>query len=54
MRGAPTCFGFSHPSSGTYYMCFAKVLNINNQLLKYVFYVIINNYNFSKAHIVDP
>jgi len=25
MRGAPTCFGFSQPSSGSYYMCFAKV-----------------------------
>ena len=25
MRGAPTCFSFSHPSSGNYYMCFAKV-----------------------------
>jgi len=37
MRGAPTCFGFSHPSSGNYYMCFAKVISINNQL-KYVVY----------------
>jgi len=37
MQGAPTCFGFSQPSSGSYYMCFAKVININNHL-KYVFY----------------
>jgi hypothetical protein len=35
MRGAPTCFGFSQPSSGSYYMCFVKVISINNQL-KYV------------------
>ena len=34
-RGAPTCFCFSQPSSGSYYMCFAKVVSINNQL-KYV------------------
>jgi len=34
-RGVPTCFGFSQPSSGSYCMCFAKVININNQL-KYV------------------
>ena len=37
MRGAATCFGFSQPSSGRYYMCFAKVISINNQL-KYVVY----------------
>jgi len=37
MRGAATCFGFSQPSSGSYYMCFAKVISINNQL-KYVVY----------------
>ena len=37
MRGAATCFGFSQPSSGSYYMCFAKVISINN-LLKYVVY----------------
>jgi hypothetical protein len=37
MRGAPTCFSFSHPSSGSYYMCFAKVISINIQL-KYVNY----------------
>jgi hypothetical protein len=24
MRGAATCFGFSQPSSRSYYMCFAK------------------------------
>jgi len=35
MRNAATCFGFSHPSSGSYYMCFAEVIIINNQL-KYV------------------
>ena len=29
MRGAPTCFGFSQPSSGSHYMCFAKVISIN-------------------------
>ena len=32
MRGDPTCFGFSQPSSGSYYMCFAKVISLNNQL----------------------
>ena len=32
MRGAATCFRFSQPSSGSYYMCFAKVIGINNQL----------------------
>ena len=37
MRGAPTCFGFSQPSSGSYYMCFVKVICINNQL-KYIVY----------------
>jgi len=37
MRGAATCFGFSQPSSGSYYMCFANVIIINNQL-KYVIY----------------
>ena len=35
MRRAATCFGFSQPSSGSYYICFAKVISINNQL-KYV------------------
>jgi hypothetical protein len=39
MRGAPTCFGFSRPSSGSYYMCFAKVISVNKQL-KYVVYKI--------------
>jgi len=37
MRGAPTCFEFSQLSSGNYYMCFDKVVTINNQL-KYVVY----------------
>jgi hypothetical protein len=37
MRGALTCFGFLEPSSESYYMCFAKVISINNQL-KYVVY----------------
>jgi len=37
MRGAATCFGNSQPSSGSYCMCFAKVISINNQL-KYVVY----------------
>ena len=32
MRDAATCFGFSQPSSGSYYMCFAKVVSVNNQL----------------------
>ena len=36
-RGAPTLFGFSQPPSGSYYLCFAKVISINNQL-KYVVY----------------
>jgi len=37
MRGAATCFGSSQPSSGSYCMCFAKVISIDNQL-KYVVY----------------
>jgi len=37
MIGAATCFGFSQPSSGSYCMCFAIVIIINNQL-KYVIY----------------
>jgi len=37
MRGAATSFGFSQPSSGSYYMFFAKVISINSQL-KYIFY----------------
>ena len=37
MRGVPTWFGFSQPSSEIYYICFAKVIFINNQL-KYVVY----------------
>jgi len=37
MTGAPTCSGFSQPSSGSYCMCFAKVISINNQL-RYVVY----------------
>jgi len=32
MRGAATCFGVSQPSSGSYCMCFAKVIIISNQL----------------------
>ena len=28
MIGAATCFGFPQPSSGSYYMCFAKVISI--------------------------
>ena len=35
MRSAATCFGFSQPSSGSYCMCFAKVIIIINQI-KYV------------------
>ena len=31
MRGAPTCFNFSQPSSGSYYMCFAKAISINHR-----------------------
>jgi len=41
MRVAATCFGFSQPSSGIYYTCFAKVISINNQL-KYVVYRIMS------------
>jgi hypothetical protein len=29
IRGAATCSGFSQPSSGRYYMCFAEVIIIN-------------------------
>ena len=43
MRRVATCFGFSHPSSGSYYMCFAKVISINKQL-KYVVYRISSVY----------
>ena len=28
-RGAATCFGFPQPSSGSYYMCFAKVIIVD-------------------------
>jgi hypothetical protein len=42
MTGAPTCFGFSQPSSGSYCMCFAEVISINNQL-KYVVYRIFGS-----------
>jgi len=31
MRGAATCFGFLQPSSGSYCLCFAEVISINNQ-----------------------
>jgi hypothetical protein len=37
MKGVATCFSFSQPSSGSYCMCFAEVISINNQL-KYVIY----------------
>jgi len=37
VRGAATRFGFSQPSSGSYDMCLAKVIIINNQL-EYVVY----------------
>jgi hypothetical protein len=50
MRGAATCFGFLQPSSGSSYMCFAKVTSITNQLN----ILIINTYKFSKAHTVAP
>ena len=42
MRAAPTCFNFSQPSSGSYYMCFAKVISINIQL-QYVTYRICSD-----------
>jgi hypothetical protein len=32
MRGAPTCYGFPQPSSGSYYMCFAKVITTNESI----------------------
>jgi len=44
MRGVPTCFGFPQPSSGSYYMWCAKRR----------IWTDINNYNFSKSHIVAP
>ena len=37
MRGASACFGILQPSSGSYYMRFAEVISINNQL-KYIIY----------------
>jgi hypothetical protein len=37
MKVATTCFGFLQPLSGNYYICFAKVISINNKL-KYVVY----------------
>jgi len=37
IKGAPTGFGFSQSSSGSYYMCFATVIIINDQL-KYIVY----------------
>jgi hypothetical protein len=51
MRGAPTCFGFSQPSSGSYYMCFAKVISINYQL-KYV--VLQNLFGLVAAYLSSP
>jgi len=53
MRGAATCFGFSQPSSGSYYMCLAKVISFKNQL-KYVIYRIISVYRTdSVVHQLD-
>ena len=37
MRVAATCFDFSQLLSGSYYMCFAKVISINNQLQNVVY-----------------
>jgi hypothetical protein len=37
IKGAATCFGFLQPSSGSYCMCFATVISIDNQL-KYMIY----------------
>jgi hypothetical protein len=37
IRGAATYFGFLQPSSGSYSMCFAKVISIN--LLAPEFYI---------------
>jgi hypothetical protein len=50
MRGAATCFGFSQPLSGSYYMYFAKVIIINNQL-KYVVYR-ISSVMFNSARFI--
>jgi len=36
MKGAPTCFSFSQPSSGSYHMCFAKVISNNNHFYIYI------------------
>jgi len=44
MRGAATCFGFSKPSSGSYCMCFAKIISINNQLKYVVYRIILTDY----------
>ena len=52
MRGAATCFGFPQPSSGSYCMCFAKVISINNQL-KYIVYRITDWINMQPLDRTD-
>jgi len=37
MRGASTCFSFLQPPSGSYCMCFEKLISVKNQL-KYIIY----------------
>ena len=46
MIGAATCFGFSQPSSGSYCMCFAKVIVIHNCFF-YIFALCILNMKIS-------
>ena len=42
MRGAPTCFGFLQPSSGSHCMCFSKVIKYYNYIIYYI--IILYNY----------
>jgi uncharacterized membrane protein YoaT (DUF817 family) len=48
MTGAPTYSGFSHSSSESYCMCFAKVININ--LLKPTSYVMHHQFNIQQPY----
>jgi len=49
MRGAATCFGFPHPSLGSYCICFVKVISINN----YNYIIIIIIFTINKLHILS-
>ena len=50
MRGAATCFGFSQPSSGSYCMCFARVISIN--LLNPTGHVMHHQFNIQQLYVL--